>query len=101
MTRGWLLVLVSCLLPIFCYVAPPHLFRLAYGSYPIGDREPFLCGQIRQGMSCDEVQAILGPPHHRWKYADGTETWNYLWEWYGAGFFDVKFGPDGRVAIVL
>jgi hypothetical protein len=98
---GWLLVLVSCLLPIFCYVAPPHLFRLAYGSYPLGDRDPSLCGGIKEGMSRDEVQAILGPPHRRSLNANREETWTYFWEWYGVGFYAVKFGPDGRVRTVL
>jgi hypothetical protein len=97
LTLGWLLLLVSCFLPIFCYVAPPHLFRWAYGSYPLEDRDHCRYGEIKVGMPSDEVQAILGPPHHRWKYGDGRETWNYKWEWYGAGFFDVEFGPDGRV----
>ena len=37
---GSLLMLVSFLLPIFFYVAPPHLFRLAHGSYPLGTGIP-------------------------------------------------------------
>ena len=98
---GWMLLLASCFLPIFFYVAPPHLFRLSYGSYPLGDRDPRLCGEIKEGMSCDEVQAILGLPHHRSTNSIREETWTYLWEWYGAGFYAVKFGPDGRVKLVL
>jgi hypothetical protein len=33
---GVLLVLVSGLFPVFCFLAPPYIFRLEYGSYPIG-----------------------------------------------------------------
>ena len=60
---GWMLVLASCFLPVFCYVAPPHLFRFAYGSYPLKSRPDK--NRIEEGMSGDEVMAILGPPHER------------------------------------
>ena len=52
-------------------------------------------------MSCDEVQAILGPPHERRTNSIREETWTYWWEWYGAGFYAVDFGPDGRVTHVF
>jgi hypothetical protein len=29
---GWMLVLASCFLPVSCYVALPHIVRLAYGN---------------------------------------------------------------------
>jgi len=91
---GWLLVLVSCFLPIFCYVAPPHLVRLAYGSYPLKSRPDN--NKIEEGMSGDEVVAILGPPHER-QSINGHENWYYWLDSFGMDSFCVTFGADGRV----
>ena len=91
---GWLLVLASCFLPIFCYAAPPHIVRLVYGNYPLGS---YPTKHIQAGMSSrDQVQRVLGPPHERYKYTD-RETWIYWIDSYGAYYCGVDFGPDGRV----
>ncbi len=92
---GWMLVLVSCFLPVFCYVAPPHLFRLAYGSYPL-ERRPDR-NRIEEGMSGNEVVAILGPPHERQSLKNGEENWYYQLDSFGIDSFCVTFGADGHV----
>jgi len=56
--------LVSCLLPIFCYST--HI--VGYDKRPLGSSAS---KQIMEGMSVDEVKAILGPPHQRNKNTDG------------------------------
>lgn len=91
---GWMLVLVSCFLPIFCYVAPPHLFRLTYGSYPLERRPSY--NKIEEGMSGDEVVAILGPPHERQRI-NGQENWYYRLDSFGIDSYCVTFGADRRV----
>jgi hypothetical protein len=90
---GWMLVLASCFLPVFCYVAPPHLFRLAYGSYPI---QRYPKDRIDEGMSGDEVVVILGSPHER-QSLNGMEKWYYRLDPFCINSFCVTFGPDGRV----
>jgi outer membrane protein assembly factor BamE (lipoprotein component of BamABCDE complex) len=65
-----------------------------YSNYPLG-RYP--SGQIKDGMSPDEVIAILGAPHHRDKSGD-SERWFYWLDSYGINWFSVRFGPDGKVS---
>ena len=89
---GVLLLLVSGLFPVFCFLAPPYIFRLGYGSYPIGSY-PI---NIREGMSSDEVKAILGTPHQRDKEKDG-ERWLYWIDPYGIHWCCLEFGPDGHM----
>lgn len=47
-------------------------------------------------MSADEVVAVLGTPHERYKDEDG-ETWFYWIDSLGIDWFRVSFGQDGRV----
>ena len=84
---GLLVIVVSILAPVICYVAPPHLFRLAYGSYPIGS---YPNGTIKEGMSPAEVEAILGTPHNRTKYGKEAQ-WLYWIDPYGIRWFGVHF----------
>ncbi len=91
---GGLLLLGGCLFPFFCYFAAPHAeVRLENGTHPLGS---YPNGKIQEGMSRDDVKAILGPPQQRGKYKD-RETWMYLIDPYGEHWFDVDFGPDGHV----
>ena len=90
---GWPLVLVSCILPIFCYVAPPYIVRLEYGNYPLGS---YPDNKIEEGMSQNEVVAILGPPHERYTVS-GEVRWLYYIDSFDIRWFGVAFGPDGRV----
>jgi outer membrane protein assembly factor BamE (lipoprotein component of BamABCDE complex) len=66
---------------------------LEYGNYPLGS---YPNGKITQGMTKDEVEAILGSPHERFK-RDDEETWYYWLDSFRIGFFGVRFGPDGHV----
>ena len=90
---GRLLVLVGCLLPLCCYLARPNAVPSENGSHPIEiDRR----NKVREGMSGDEVRAILGPPHQR-KRSNDRETWIYWIDTYGGSWVGVDFGADGRV----
>ena len=89
-----MIILASILAPVFCCVGPPHLFRLAYGSYPIGS---YPNGKIKEGMSPAEVEAILGKPHDCTKFGK-EERWLYWIDPYGIRWFGVHFGADQHVA---
>jgi hypothetical protein len=90
---GVILLLASCLLPVACCLGPPQVFRLNYGSYPLGS---YPDGKIQKGMTAEEVIAVLGEPHDRFK-GDDDERWYYWLDSFGMGWFGVHFGPDGRV----
>ena len=90
---GVLLVVVSALIPFACCLGPPHVVRVVYGNYPLGS---YPSGKIKEGMSADEVVAILGTPHERYKEGDG-EHWYYWLDSFDMNYFGVQFGPDGRV----
>jgi hypothetical protein len=91
--RGLILLLGSASAPLFCCLAPPCIVRIGYGNYPIYRRPD---GKIKEGMSADEVVAVLGTPHERVKEKDG-ESWYYWIDSLGIDWFRVSFGPDGRV----
>ena len=90
---GCVLLLVGCLLIIWCYSAWPNTIPLENGTHPIGS---YPNNKILEGMSRDEVKATLGLPFRREEYND-QETWIYLIDSYGDCWFGVSFGPDGRV----
>jgi hypothetical protein len=90
---GILLVLASGLLPLSCCLLPPHAIRIIYGNYPLGrDRS----NEIEQGMTREEVVAILGSPHERYE-SDDRENWYYWIDSFGIRYFAVQFRPEGRV----
>jgi hypothetical protein len=91
---GVLLMAASGGLPLFCCLAPPHIVRIIYGNYPIGE---YPSGKIREGMSKQEVTAILGKPHGHHTRAN-EETWYYWIDSFDIHYFAVRFGPDGKVA---
>ena len=90
---GLLIVLVSGMVPVSCCLGPPHAVRIVYGNYPLGS---YPNGKIKEGMTKDEVAAILGSPHERFIRAD-EESWYYWLDSFGIGYFGVRFGPEGRV----
>ena len=92
-TVGFLLILVSGLVPFGCCFGPSHVVRFIYGNYPL---KHYPTGKIKEGMSPDEVLAILGTPHQRYKRSDG-ESWYYWLDSFDINWFGVQFGPDGRV----
>jgi hypothetical protein len=92
--RGVLLLVVSGLVPLSCCLGPSQVVRLVYGNYPLGH---YPNNKVQEGMTAEEVVAVLGPPHERWKKGDG-ETWCYWIDSFGAYWFAVDFGEDGRVA---
>jgi hypothetical protein len=90
---GVLLIVASGLVPLCCALGPPHVVWLLSGSYPLGHRPH---NKIQEGMSEEEVAAILGPPHDRVKRGDG-ERWYYWIDSFGLSWYCVRFGPEGRV----
>lgn len=90
---GLVLVLVSGAVPLSCWLLPPVAVRMMYGNYPLGSRPD---GKIMEGMTRDEVSAARGSPHERFK-TDDEESWYYWIDPFGAGYFGVRFGPEGRV----
>jgi hypothetical protein len=96
MRFGGLLIIISILFPIFCFVAPPHLIRLKYGNYPIGS---YPTGKIHEGMTYNEVEAVLGTPHQCSKQ-DKRETWIFWIDSFGMYYCGIDFGPDGHVSAI-
>jgi hypothetical protein len=90
---GVLLLLVSASVPLSCCLGLPLVVRLVYGNYPLG-RYPN--GKITEGMTADEVVAVLGMPHQRLQL-DDAERWYYWIDSFGMSYFGVTIGPDGRV----
>jgi hypothetical protein len=56
---GLVLLLVSGLVPLTCWLGPPHAVRVFYGNYPVGADAR---DKIKEGMTKEEVTAILGEP---------------------------------------
>jgi|SRR5579872_1358766 len=94
--RGILLILVCATLPAFCYFGPPYFDRVVYGNFPIGSYE-IGKNKIKEGMSKEEVESLLGPPHERNDRSDGSASWYYWIDSFGINWFGVQFGTDGRV----
>ncbi len=90
---GLFFVVVSGMVPLCCYLLPPQIVRITYGNYPLGSNPS---GKISEGMTRDEVSAILGNPHELFK-TDDEESWYYWLDSFGIGYFGVRFGPEGRV----
>ncbi len=91
---GGALLLSACvLLPLTCCVGPPYFVRVVYGNYPLGQ---YPNGVVREGMTGDEVRALLGSPHERYVH-DREETWFYWLDSFDIHWFGVFYGPDGRV----
>jgi hypothetical protein len=90
---GLVFVLVSGIVPLCCCLLPPHVVRIMYGNYPLGS---YPNNKIKEGMTRDEVEAILGSPHERHK-RDDEESWYYWLDSFGIGYFGVRFGPEGQV----
>jgi hypothetical protein len=82
-------LLLPCL---FC--GPRVLFRLQHATPPIADGPP---GLIREGMSREEVEAILGPPHRIESDRPPDVKWTYWRDAIRLNCFSVMFGEDGRV----
>jgi hypothetical protein len=75
--RRWLGVASICLgiaLPLCAFCGPSVLFRLQHATPPIDDVPSDL---IQEGMSSEEVQARIGPPHEIESYNPSYVKWVY------------------------
>ncbi len=61
-------------LPLFTLCGPSVLFRLQHTTPPITDDR---IGLVQVGMSPDEVQALIGPPHGIECYNSSFVKWVY------------------------
>jgi hypothetical protein len=90
---GVFFLLLSAIVPSCCCLGPSQVIRLTYGNYPLGT---YPNNKIKEGMTAEEVVAILGTPHERYKL-DERESWYYWIDSFGIQWFAVNFGPDERV----
>jgi outer membrane protein assembly factor BamE (lipoprotein component of BamABCDE complex) len=74
-------------------MGPSQVVRAIYGNYPLGYHPG---GKIKEGMSVDQVVAILGTPHERHTQGD-EEHWYYYIDSFGMTLFGVDFDSQGRV----
>jgi hypothetical protein len=91
--RGTRLLIVCGLIPLFCCLCPPQVVRITYGNYPISSSSR---DKVKEGMSADEVRALLGRPHEASTRQEG-EFWYYWLDSYSISWFCVRFGSDGHV----
>lgn len=82
-----LIVVVLCL---GCCGLPQILFRVAYGRGPLATD----IRQVQPGMTPEEVNALLGPPHK--KHDDG-EVWIYFEDSFAWSYLGVQFTREGVV----
>jgi len=92
--RGLLILLVSIATPLCCCQGPQYLVRIAYGNFPLG-RYPN--NMIEEGMTSDQVRALLGSPHERVTGYEGTEHWYYWIDSFGVRYFAVSFNSASQV----
>ena len=94
--RKWGIILmgVSGLVPLACWLGPSQAVRISYGNYPIANSYK---GKIHKGMTAEEVVKILGTPHEKYP-RDRGESWYYYLDSFGIGWFCVQVGPDGKVS---
>jgi hypothetical protein len=87
---GIFVLLASGIVLLSCWLGPSVYVRLAYGSYPLGN---YADGTIKECMSKQEVEKLIGPPHVR---HSSPETWTH---WLNGidGYVRLYFDPDGRV----
>jgi outer membrane protein assembly factor BamE (lipoprotein component of BamABCDE complex) len=97
MRAGCLLSLLALVLSA-CFL-PGVLFRLQYGRPPLTTAEYRASIQIEEGMTPDEVRAIIGPPHkvHADFGGEGQEAWIYFTDSLELNYLGVWFGTTGRV----
>lgn len=94
MRRGVAIIVASLALPIASYFAPRVFMRIACGNFPVGEE---LEERVNSGMSMAEVQAVLGPPHDRVVYRDGSEWDTYWMDALCRRFFVVRYDRNHRV----
>jgi hypothetical protein len=94
-SSGILYIVAGVLLPVSCCGGPSVLFRLYHDTPPLGS---YPNGVVREGMSSDEVRALLGNPHQVNDRYPQQVTWLYWLDAIGLNWFTVIFGPDGKVA---
>jgi hypothetical protein len=91
--RGGVLLALCVLAPMLCYLGPSQVFRINHGSYPL---ERYPNGKVAKGMTMDQVEEILGPPH--WRYEQhGQERWYYYLDSFEIGYFGVIFDAEKLV----
>ena len=91
--RGVATICAGVALPLIAFCGPSVLFRLQHATPPITDDQ---IGLVQEGMSPEDVQALIGPPHAVESYNSSYVTWVYrrdaiYFETYSV-YFDNKSG---------
>jgi hypothetical protein len=89
------LVAVGVLLPVCCCSGPSVLFRVHHDTPPLTG---YPSGVVQEGMSAEEVRALLGNPHQFNDRNPERVTWLYYLDAIELNWFMVVFGPDGKVS---
>ena len=90
-----LVIVAGCgMVPICCCLLPAHLTKMEYGNYPLGS---YPNNKIEEGMTKDEVAAILGTPHNKVEEDDG-DRWYYWIDSFGIHWCCVRFDRESRVS---
>jgi outer membrane protein assembly factor BamE (lipoprotein component of BamABCDE complex) len=89
---GFLLACALCLLS--CCQIPNVFCRIQHGNWLAGSE----IKKVKEGMTQEEVEALLGPPHNRHDEGGGHESWTYYTHPFGFFYDGIQFGPDGRVS---
>jgi len=84
----WLLTVLA----ISCCILPQIVFRVAVGSYPVGDPNRY---RLTEGMTKDEVQAVMGRAPHERRKKGAKEIWTYYCDALSIGIWQMEFDEDG------
>ena len=87
-------ICVGVALPLCAFCGPSVLFRLQHATPPLHDDQ---LGLIREEMSSEDVQALLGPPHEVQSYNPLQVKWVYWRDAIRFESFTVFFDKSGRV----
>src|SRR5262249_33960499 len=93
--RRWLVVVSLFLASVLSCCFPPNVVvRIYYGNWPIGDPNKYKYGP---GMTQEQIRSVLGSPHVRDRYEDGSERWCYYCDAFGMNIVSILFDRDGIV----
>jgi hypothetical protein len=89
------LVLILVSLVLGCLL-PPVIFYLSYGRGPLDGAG---WRKVKDGMTTDEVMAVIGPPHKKSRNEGqgGGEKWIYFKDTFGWNFIELRFNKEGHV----
>ncbi|HNS19226.1 MAG TPA: outer membrane protein assembly factor BamE [Sedimentisphaerales bacterium] len=87
-------LIIALLVPVGCVVIGISL--LGYWSVHSHAVPPDKLERLHQGMTKEEVRALLGDPASETTHEEGHETWVYghRWKWY---FLTIRFSSENKL----